>query len=102
MNVVFDERLKDYMARKGYPYVVVDAITPVGCCADVTELVVRFADAAEGERIKSGPCRVIGDDTCAALVVARGLHYDDDIAFGLSSFLGVKHVKVRGISAFKI
>lgn len=102
MNIAYDQRLKDYMHRKGYAAIVVDAVSATGCCADMTELYTRFATEDEAARLKERGCRVLDGEVGELLLVARGLELDDEIRLGLRSFLGAKDVTVRGIRAWHL
>ena len=44
MNVTYEQKLIDYMKRKGYWAIVVEQIDPIGCCADTSELLLRFVN----------------------------------------------------------
>lgn len=102
MNITYDQRLKDYMERKGYVAIVVDTLSPVGCCADTTELCTRFAREAEAAALKEKGCKVLPAELGEVLVLARGLEYDEDVSFGLRSFLGIKDITVKGIRAWRL
>lgn len=111
MTVTFDQPLIDYMQRKGYTSVVVDVVESKTCCAGYSEIVTSFANerAAADLQAKKKVRRVLKCDEVAddgtplqILVVTRGLDYDDDVECTLTSFLGLKDVKVKGIRAFSI
>ena len=87
VNIVYDQRLRDYMERKGYTAVVVEAISPTGCCADATELYTRFARPVEAGEV---------------LIPTRGMDVDDEVRLGLRSFLGIKDITVKGIRAWSL
>lgn len=42
MEVVYSEALIAYMKKKGYSFISVESISPKGCCADSTELLVTI------------------------------------------------------------
>lgn len=102
MNISYDQRLKEYMERKGRRHIVVEAISPIGCCADVTELTMRLVADDEAANLREKACRTLAGEMGDVLVLSRGLEYDEDIAFGLRNFLGVKDVTVRGLRAWKL
>ena len=102
MHITFDQKLADYMRKKGYVAIAVDTISAIGCCADTTELATRFVREAEAAKLKAKGCGVHTADVGEVLVEAKGLHYDDEVRFGLRSFFGAKDITVKGIHAFKI
>ena len=102
MNVTYEPRLKDYMAKKGYTHIVIDLISPIGCVADSAELLTRFAKPKEAAQIKERGCRVVPGEVGEILVVERGIHFDEDVTLGLRSFLGAKDITLKGIVAWKL
>ncbi|MBR2834761.1 MAG: hypothetical protein IKE43_03480 [Coriobacteriales bacterium] len=103
MQISCDNRLRSYMESKGYSHIVIDIVTPVGCCTDMTELTTRFAKPEEAAELKTGRfCRVEPFEGGELLILARGLHYDEPIKLGLKSFLGLKDIAVDGIKAWKL
>jgi hypothetical protein len=108
MRITLSQQLIDYMVRKGYAAVVVDAVNPIGCCADISEVVTSFAKAGHAAQLKEKGCAVhtpegsAGEQGLEVLVCSRGLHYDDEAHLGLRSFLGVKDVTVEGIRPWKL
>ena len=102
VNIVYDQRLRDYMARKGYTAVVVEAISPTGCCADATELYTRFARPVEAAALKEKGCRVLPGEAGEVLIPTRGMNVDNEVRLGLRNFLGIKDITVKGIRAWSL
>lgn len=102
MHIAYDQKLTDYMQRKGYAAIVVETVSAIGCCADTTELATRFVKQPEAQELKAKGCAVHEGDVGEVLIVTRGLHYDDTVTFGLRSFFGAKDVVVKGISPWKL
>lgn len=53
MEVVYSEALIAYMKKKGYSFISVETISPKGCCADSTELLVTFVSEKTAEQYKA-------------------------------------------------
>ena len=102
MNVTYEQRLKDYMAKKGYGFIVIDLISPIGCVADSAEILTRFAREKEAAQLKAKGCRVVPGEVGEILVVERGIQFEDDVTLGLRSFFGAKDITLKGISAWKL
>ena len=102
MHIAYDQKLIDYMQKKNYVGIAVESVSAVGCCADATELSTRFVREKEATALKEKGCAVHEGDVGEVLVVTKGLHYDDEVSFGLRSFLGAKDVVVRGIAPWKL
>ncbi len=56
MEVVYSEALIAYMKKKGYSFISVESISPKGCCADSTELLVTFVSDKAAEQYKAKGC----------------------------------------------
>lgn len=104
VNVTLSQQLADYMHRKGYVAVTVETVNPIGCCADISEVATAFARPDHAARLKDEGCAVHATDRegLEVLVKTRGLDYDDEVALGLRSFLGVKDVTVQGIRPWRL
>lgn len=105
MKVTFDAVLAAFMQKKKYVAIVVEAINPKGCCADITELCLGFANATHAQKLKEKACRMLpveGYGEFEVLVLSRGLEYEEEVAFALKSFLGIKDVTVQGIRPWKM
>lgn len=101
MNITYEQNLQDYMKRKGYSYIAVEAISPKGCCADSTELLTRFVRDKDVQGLKSKGCGVLEAPVGEILILTKGLEYDENIVFGLRSFFGAKDITVKGIAPWK-
>ncbi len=102
MHITFDQKLADYMRKKGYAGIAVDTVSAIGCCADTTELATRFVRESEAEKLKAKGCAVHTADIGEVFIEAKGLHYNDEVHFGLRNFFGAKDITVKGIQAFRI
>ena len=98
-HVTYDQRLKDYMQRKGYRHIAVEHVTCTGCCVDLAEVVTRFVDDKTAEEIRAKGCVVLEGDI-GDVLVARGMDYDPEISMGLTSFFGAKDITVKGIRSW--
>lgn len=99
-SVTYSQRLKDYMARKGYDSIAMELLSPMGATADSTELYTRFVRGKEAAQLKEKGWRVLPGEV-GEILLGRGVEYDDRIELGLRSFLGAKDITVKGIYAFR-
>ena len=102
MHISFDQKLQDYMRKKGFAGIAVSTVSAIGCCADATELATRFVRDDEAARLKARGCGVHTADVGEVFIETKGLHYDDEVTFSLRNFFGAKDVRVKGISAWKL
>ena len=100
LNIQFEQKLKDYMARKHYA-LRLETIDPVGCCADTSELCIGFVHARDVEAVREKALREIECPDGTLFVMTRGLEYDEDIVLSLHSFLGAKDVRAQGIRVWR-
>ncbi len=101
MTIVCDQRLKDYMAKKGYSCIAMEAINPMGCCAGMTELNARFLTPCDADRLRPTARKAYQTEDLELLILSREISVDEDVHLGLKSFLGAKDVSMDGIRAFE-
>lgn len=99
--VIYSDRLREYLARKGFDHVAVELLSPTGATADSTELYVRPIREPEAQRLlaigwRSMPAPV------GRILVGRGVEFEDSVELGLRSFLGLKDVTTSGFFAWKL
>lgn len=102
MNISYEQSLIDYMQKKNYSAIVVEQIDPIGCCADTSELLLRFVNEKGADKLRDQAIRQLDAPFGELLVMIRGLDYDDEITFGLRSFLGLKDITVKGIRHWQL
>ncbi len=102
MNIIYEQPLIDYMKRKSYSAIVIEQIDPIGCCADTSELLLRFVTEKGANKLRDQAIRQLDAPFGELFVMIRGLDYDDDITFGLRNFLGLKDITVNGIRHWKL
>lgn len=102
MNISYEQPLIDYMKKKNYSAIVVEQIDPVGCCADTSELLLRFVNEKGADKLRDQAIRQLDAPYGELFVMVRGLDYDDEITFGLRTFLGLKDITVKGIRHWQI
>ena len=106
MNITYSDKLLAYLQKKGvsnlrvslmettvesgYAEVLVEPVTQ-DHIDDFTTAKYRYVHTIDGGEQLGGNI----------YVTSRGLEFDEDVHFDLKSFLGLKHVVVRGIHAFK-
>ena len=99
-NIVYDRKLIDYMARKGYSALSVELISPIGACADTSELCIGFIRPRDLPAFQKKALRILPYDQGTLYLMSRGIETDDRIFLGLRSFFGAKDVTVKGMRAF--
>ena len=102
MNIIYEQPLIDYMKRKSYSAIVIEQIDPIGCCADTSELLLRFVTEKGANKLRDQAIRQLDAPFGELFVMIRGLDYDDDITFVLRNFLGFKDITVNGIRHWKL
>ena len=102
MHITYEQPLIDYMKRKSYSAIVVEQIDPIGCCADTSELLLRFVTSKGANKLRDQAIRQLDAPFGELFVMVRGLDYDEDISFGLRTFLGLKDITVKGIRHWKL
>lgn len=102
MNISYEQSLIDYMQKKNYSAIVVEQIDPVGCCADTSELLLRFVNEKGADKLRDQAIRQLDAPFGELFVMIRGLDYDDEITFGLWNFLGLKDITVKGIRHWQL
>ena len=102
MNIIYEQPLIDYMKRKSYSAIVIEQVDPIGCCADTSELLLRFVTEKGANKLRDQAIRQLDAPFGELFVMIRGLDYDDDITFGLRNFLGLKDITVNGIRHWKL
>lgn len=102
MNIIYEQPLIDYMKRKSYSAIVIEQIDPIGCCADTSELLLRFVTEKGANKLRDQAIRHLDAPFGELFVMIRGLDYDDDITFSVRNFLGLKDITVNGIRHWKL
>ena len=103
MNIAYDQRLKEHMLRKGMTNILVDAINPIGCCADTSELLVRLASDDEAARLKADPAvRAYPGEIGEVLVLKRSIELDQELEFSLRNFFGIRDISVKGAYPWRL
>lgn len=100
-RVVYTQRLKDYMEKKGYRAISMELLSPMGAMADSTELHTKFVGEKEAAKLKAKGFRAVPVEA-GELLLGRGVEWDDEVEVGLRSFLGLKDITVKGIYAFRL
>lgn len=101
-HIVLDQELIDYMKRKGFTVIALEAVSPKGCCVDMTELSARFVRAKDIEAVRNRACGIYETPVGQLLVLSREIELEDEVRFGLRSFLGVKDISIEGAAAWRI
>ena len=102
MDVSYSQVLIEYMKKKSYSAIVVEQIDPIGCCADTSELLLRFVNEKGADRLRDQAIRQLDAPYGELFVMVRGLDYDDHLSFDLRNFLGLKDIKVEGVRAWTL
>lgn len=102
MDVSYSQVLIDYMKKKSYSAIVIEQIDPIGCCADTSELLLRFVNEKGADKLRDQAIRQLDAPYGELIVMVRGLDYDDHLSFDLRNFLGLKDIKVEGVRAWTL
>ena len=103
MHITYSDKLKAYMAQKGYRHLIVESVSAIGCCADTAELGVRFVDAKGAERLRAKhPARIFPTECGEVYVMDPSIEIEDEVRFDLRSFLGLKDVTVKGMAPWHL
>lgn len=102
MRVTYDQKLKDYMAKKGYSHIELGMVQANTCCSGFADVYTGFLTPKGAESLKGKIVRRIPGEVGEVLVTDRGLEFDDEIHFGLKSFLGAKDITVEGVRAWSL
>ena len=86
MDITYDESLIEYMKKKKYTAIAIEQIDPIGCCADTSELLLRFVNEKGADKLRDQAIRQLEVPFGELFVMIRGLDYDKEIHFGLRSF----------------
>lgn len=103
MNITYSKELAEYMKRKGYHTIEIsmaESGTDTSGYAEVTAMPLKTRAA---DKIREKALRVIHVEGLGEiLIMSRGMEYDPEVHLGLTHFLGIKHVSVKGIRAFSL
>ena len=102
MDVSYSQVLIDYMKKKSYSAIVIEQIDSIGCCADTSELLLRFVNEKGADKLRDQAIRQLDAPYGELFVMVRGLDYDDHLSFDLRNFLGLKDIKVEGVRAWTL
>lgn len=102
VNIVYSDKLVDYMKKKGYTHVELGVVEAGQCCSGLSEIFTGFLTEKGARRVEKKVVRRIPATYGDVLVTSRGLEYDDSPRFGLKSFLGVKDISVQGVRAWSL
>ena len=100
MKVTYDQKLIDYMAKKGYTNIELGLVQANTCCSGFADIYTGFLTDKGAASLKGKIVRRIPGDVGEILVTERGLEFDEEIHLGLRSFLGAKDITVKGVRAW--
>lgn len=102
MNFIVEQPLLDYMRKKKYAAIVIEPIAPIGCCADMEEVLTRFVREKDIATLTHKGYRVLTTEPITILTHGTTLSFDDEVVVGLKRFLGVADIAIRGVSTWKL
>lgn len=102
MNVVYEQPLKDYMARKGYTHIELGMASAGSCCSGFADVYTGFLTDKGLESLSGKIYGRIPGEIGDIVITARGLEFDDEIRLGLKSFFGAKDITVQGVRAWHL
>lgn len=101
VEITFDEKIKAYMAKKGYVGIVVDMVDAKTCCSGYAEIVATLASQKQLDALQGKVRRHFQADGIQVAVLAP-VEIDDAVQFKLARFLGIPTVSVKGMRAFTL
>lgn len=102
MNFIVEQPLLDYMRKKKYTAIVIEPIAPIGCCADMEEILTRFVREKDVATLIDKGYRTLATDPIIILTQGTTLSFDDEVVLGLKRFLGVADIAIQGVSTWKL
>lgn len=102
MTFIIEQPLLGYVHKKKYAAIVIEPIAPVGCCADMEEILTRFVKEKDIATLIKKGYRVLATDPLCILTSGTTLTFDDEVTLGLRRFLGVADIQVTGVSTWKL
>lgn len=102
MNFTIEQPLLDYVHKKKYAAIVIEPIAPIGCCADMEEILTRFVKEKDIATLINKGYRVLATEPLIILTCGTTLTFDDEVTLGLRRFLGVADIQVTGVSTWKL
>ena len=102
MQINLEQPLLDYMRKKKYAALVIESIAPIGCCADMEEILTRFVKEKDIATLEEKGYRVLLRDPVVVLTKGTTLTFDDVVTFGLRRFLGAADITVSGVSTWSL
>lgn len=100
MIITYSQKLVDYMSKKGYAALSVEMVSPIGACADTSELSIGFIRTRDLPAYQEKALRVLPCEQGDLYILSRGIETDEEIKLSLRSFLGAKDVRAEGMRAF--
>ena len=98
MHFIYEEELKEYMKQKNKKNIIVEVVTINHSEIEITELHVHFINEKQTEFYKTKKnYRSTETEMGEVLLPCFKLQYDEEIVFGLKSFLGFKSLSYKGI-----
>lgn len=102
MTFIIEQPLLDYVHKKKYTAIVIEPIAPIGCCADMEEILTRFVKEKDIATLINKGYRVLATDPLCILTSGTTLTFDDEVTLGLRRFLGVVDIQVTGVSTWRL
>lgn len=102
MNVSYSGDLISYMKKNSYSAIVVEEISPIRCCADTSELLLRFVDQKGADKLRDQAIRTLDAPFGELFVMIRGLDYDDELSFSLKHLFGLTDIAFNGMRLWQL
>ena len=98
MTIHYTPALEDYMRKTGKRDIAVEVVSSNSSDFEVTELHIHFVSDKQSAffREKKG-YRAVEAPLGSVLLPPYRLEYGETVTFELKSFLGIKHLKCKGI-----
>ncbi len=102
MDIVVEQPLLEYMNKKKYGAIAIAALAPIGCCADMEEILTRFVKEKDIPVLIKKGYRILQTEPVYVLVQGTTLTFEEHVVLGLKRFFGIADIYVSGISTWKL
>ena len=96
MNIVYTDKLRAYMLRKGHRHIALEMYSPDFADA-APELVGKFLNDEQAQAFKQRKCHVFTGELGDVMIYSPGVELGHTLTLGLRSFFGIKDITAKGL-----
>ena len=101
MNIVYTDKLRAYMLRKGHRHIALEMYSPDFADA-APELVGKFLNDEQAQAFKQRKCHVFTGELGDVMIYSPGVELGHTLTLGLRSFFGITRMSLRCIMLFVV